>query len=99
MLKRIALTAFLSTLFAALVCGQTGVGQIQGTVTDVSRAVVPRATVFLNNVHTETRLQTISSEVGFYVFPSLVPGDYRITIAMSGMQKWEGTVTLVAGQH
>src|SRR5260370_25119710 len=99
MLKRVALLASLMTLLAALVSAKTGVGQIQGTVTDASRAVVPNATVVLENIRTDTRLQTISSDVGFYVFPSLAPGDYRITITITGMQKWEGTVTLVAGQR
>ena len=98
-MKRLALPAFLLSLFGALVQAQTGVGQIQGTVTDASHAVVPHAVVVLENIRTETRLQSTSNDVGLYVFPSLVPGDYRITITIPGMQKWEGTVTLVAGQR
>jgi len=98
-LKHVALLASSLALFAGFVCAQTGVGQIQGTVTDASGAVVPNATVVLENIRTDTRLQTTSSEVGFYVFPSLTPGDYRVTITIAGMQKWEGIVTLVAGQR
>lgn len=78
---------------------QTGVGLIQGTVTDASGAVVPHASVTLANVQTDNRFQTTTSEVGFYVFPSLVPGEYRLGIAVPGMQKWEGQATLVAGQR
>ena len=99
MLKHVALLPSAIALFAALAGAQTGVGQIQGTVADASRAVVPSAAVLLENIHTDTRLQTTSNEVGLYVFPSLVPGDYRITVTVAGMQKWEGNVTLVAGQR
>jgi hypothetical protein len=89
----------LLALFATLAGAQTGVGQIQGTVSDASRAIVPSATVVLENIRTDTRLQTTSSDVGFYIFPSLAPGEYRITVSIIGMQKWEGSVTLVAGQR
>jgi hypothetical protein len=87
------------SLAAALVRAQTGVGQIQGTVSDATGAVVPGATVALENVQTDNRFQTTTSEAGFFVFPSLVPGDYRLTVSHPGMQKWEGKATLVAGQH
>jgi hypothetical protein len=78
---------------------QTGVGQIQGTVTDASGAIVPGAAVALENRQTDTRLQTTTSEVGAFLFPSLVPGEYRLTITAPGMQKWEGDTTLVTGQR
>jgi hypothetical protein len=99
MWKRIWRTASCLGLFAALGCAQTGVGQIQGTVTDASGAVVPSAVVALENTQTDNRFQTTTSEAGFFVFPSLVPGDYRLTVTNPGMQKWEGTARLVAGQH
>ena len=35
------------SLLAAALCAQTGVGQIQGTVSDASGAVVPNASVLL----------------------------------------------------
>jgi hypothetical protein len=60
---------------------------------------VPGAVVALENKLTDNRFQTTTSQAGFFVFPSLVPGEYRLTVTMPGMQKWEGTGTLVAGQH
>src|SRR5215831_6532309 len=86
-------------LFATLLCAQTGVGQIQGTVNDASGAVVPHAAVTLENVQTDTRLQTTTTEAGTYLFPGLTPGEYRLTVTAPGMQKWSGTATLVAGQR
>src|SRR4051794_32156204 len=99
MLKRISRLGLCLGLFCALLCAQTRVGQIEGTVSDASGAVVARAAVALEKTQTDIRLQTTSSEVGFFAFPSLVPGDYRLTITLPGMQKWEGTATLVAGQR
>jgi hypothetical protein len=99
MLKLIGRMSLCLTAFAALLSAQTGVGQIQGTVNDSSGAVVPSAVVALENTRTDNRFQTTTSSVGFFVFPSLVPGEYRLTITMPGMQKWEGTATLVAGQR
>jgi len=86
-------------LFAAVLYAQTGVGQIQGVISDGSGAVVPNATVILENIQTDNRFQTITNEAGVYVFPSLTPGDYRLTVTVPGMQKWEGKATLVAGQR
>ena len=99
MIKRILQAGFCLTSFAALSCAQTGVGQIQGTVTDPSGAVVPNATIVLTNVQTDNRFQTTSSGVGFYVFPSLVPGEYSLTVTAPGMLKWDAKATLVAGQR
>src|SRR5207249_115676 len=86
-------------MFAGVLPAQTGVGQIQGTVSDASGAVVPNAAVVLENIQMNSKSQTTTNEVGFYVFPSLVPADYRLTITVPGMQKWEGKATLVAGQR
>src|SRR5437588_5123124 len=99
MLKRIAYIGLFLGCWAASLCAQTGVGQIQGTVTDPSGAIVPNAAVTLENVLTDNRFKTTTSESGFYVFPSLVPAEYRLTIVVPGMQKWEGKANLVAGQR
>ena len=86
-------------LVAGVVCAQTGVGQIQGTISDASGAVVPNASVHLENIQTDNRFQTVTNEAGLFVFPSLTPGDYRLTVSAPGMKKWEGKATLVAGQR
>src|SRR5262249_53877295 len=99
MLKLIWHFGLCLALFASLLCAQTGVGQIQGTVTDASNAGVPHASVVLENTQTDTRISTTTSEVGAYVFPALTAGEYRLTINAPGMQKWSGTTTLVAGQR
>lgn len=99
MSKRILQLSVLLGVFGSLLGAQTGVGQIQGTVSDSSGALIPGAVVILENPQTEHRIQTTTSESGFFVFPSLVSGEYRLTISAKGMQKWEGTSALVTGQR
>jgi carboxypeptidase family protein len=98
MTKRICLFVTIFILAALLVFGQTGVGQLQGTISDRSGAVVPGAMLTLEHVQTGNKFQTISSEVGFFLFPSLQPGEYRLTASVVGMDTWQGQVVLQVGQ-
>src|SRR6185503_7257675 len=77
---------------------QTGVGQIQGTVLDATGAVVPGATVEAVNVQTASSFKIVSSDVGFFLIPSLQPGDYRVTVSLTGMNSWQGELQLRVSQ-
>ena len=99
MLKKILLYTTLLVLPSVAVHAQTGVGQIQGVVADASGAVIPGAIVALSNTQTGSKFETTTSAVGFYVLPSLKPGDYKLAVTSPGLQKWEGQVTLRAGQQ
>ena len=50
---------------------QTGMGKIQGTVRDVSGAVVPGAKVSVTHIQTARSYSTATNEVGFYMFPAV----------------------------
>jgi hypothetical protein len=78
---------------------QTGVGQIQGTVRDPTGAVIPNASLALEHTPTHNQFQTTSSSAGFFTFPSLQPGPYRLEATATGMQKWQGDVVLQVGQQ
>src|SRR5262245_25055144 len=78
--------------------GQTGTGSIQGAVKDASGAVVPEAKVRIVQTQTTRQYDTVTNEVGFYLFPSVQLGPYQITVEMAGMETWKGELTLVAGQ-
>jgi hypothetical protein len=93
---RFYLPLFLLT--AALLHGQTGAGNIQGTVKDAAGAVVPNAKVMLVHVQTTRQQDSVTNETGFFLFPSQQPGQYKLTIQAAGMQPWEGELTLQVGQ-
>src|SRR5690349_18160772 len=99
MINRALLWAAMGLVLAATGYGQTGVGQIQGTVSDPTGAVIPGAAVDLDQVQTSNKFHTMTSDVGFYVFPSLPPGEYRVSVSATGMQRWEGQVQLQLGQQ
>src|SRR5260370_41878387 len=67
--------------------GQTlTTGQISGTVTDPSGAVVPRAQVTVSNTNTGIKRTTESSSDGYYLVPLLDPGTYVVNIAAKGFE-------------
>ena len=89
---------FLFLLSSVPCWGQTGAGSIQGTVKDASGAVLPGATVTITHTQTARQYTTASTEVGFYLFPSVQMGPYEITVDMPAMETWKGELTLQVGQ-
>src|SRR5437762_1847885 len=98
MLKQVLLFVTL-LVFGGAAYAQTGAAQVQGAVTDATGAVVPNAAVTLKNTQTGNQFETKTNEVGFFIFPSVQTGEYKLSVAASGLQKWEGQATLRAGQQ
>ena len=65
---------------------QTETGSVYGSVTDPSGAVVPSATVRLINVDRGTQTQLATGMGGFYSFPNVAPGRYRMEVDKSGFK-------------
>jgi hypothetical protein len=73
-------------------------GEINGTLTDPSGAVVPGATVTLKNLDTGATATTTTNGTGAYRFNFLKPGSYQISITQSGFQQVQRTVQVSVGQ-
>ncbi len=67
---------------------QASSGRISGTVRDESQSVIPNANLELTNTATGVTFRTVSNNVGFYIFPGLVPGNYELEASSPGMQKY-----------
>src|SRR4051812_24717834 len=80
---RIALLAMLSTM---PILGQGDRGQITGTVTDSSGAIVPNARVTVVQKNTNTAYKVVSSSAGVFTLPSLAGGDYQVTVEKEGFK-------------
>ncbi len=66
----------------------TSSGTVTGVVTDKTGAVVPDATVTLTDTSTqETRTKTTNA-AGQYLFVSVPPGTYNITVVKTGFSKY-----------
>lgn len=73
-------------------------GDIAGTITDPSGAVVPNATVTLKNNGTGQTQTATTNSSGAYRFSLLPPAQYTVTAAASGFQNVERAVTVAVGQ-
>ncbi|MEK7407889.1 MAG: TonB-dependent receptor [Acidobacteriota bacterium] len=83
---------------AAPLWPQTSTSSVRGTVRDQTGAVIPNAAASLANEATNITSRTTANQVGFYVFPGVLPGQYRLSIEAPGMQKFEGTLTVQVRQ-
>src|SRR5208283_1204042 len=73
-------------------------GDIAGTVTDPSHAVVAGATVELKNLGTGGTQADKTNNTGFYRFPLLKPSNYQVTVKQSGFAPAEVPAVVSVGQ-
>jgi hypothetical protein len=73
-------------------------GDIQGTVTDPSGAVIAGATVALKSLDTGATQTASTNASGAYRFSLLKPGRYTVTASETGFQKAERGVEVSVGQ-
>ena len=59
---------------------------LQGQVMDPSKAAIPNAKIDLTNIGTRVTVSTSSDSSGNYLFNSLPPGDYEISVSASGFE-------------
>ena len=83
---RIVRYATLLLLLAAVAAWAQNLGQITGSVTDPSGAVVVGAQVKITNVANQQVRNTQTNEAGAYSFPFLVPAVYDITAEQQGFK-------------
>lgn len=75
-------------LFSATATAQlAGKGQITGTVTDTTGAVIPGAQVTATNIANNIAATTTTSGSGVYTFSVLDPGIYTIAVTANGFKK------------
>ncbi len=82
---------------ACLVWAQTETGQISGTVTDPTGAVVVGANVTATGVQTGTVRNTTTSSSGTYTLANLNPEDYDVTIQSGGFSTFKQRITVTVG--
>ncbi|HXW93347.1 MAG TPA: TonB-dependent receptor [Terriglobales bacterium] len=85
--------------FCVLAPAQTTVstGSIQGTVTDLTGAVVPGAKVSITNKSTKRVIQVATTTTGTYASGALMPGNYTVRIEAKGFKTSELPLTIEVG--
>ena len=91
------LTLALILGYSVAVYGQAETGRIDGTVTDPSGAVVPKATITVRNINTGAVRTTQSGTDGNYAVSNLLPGTYAITCEAAGLAKLEKRAEVTVG--
>src|SRR5688572_4066735 len=61
-------------------------GQITGTVTDASSAILVGASVTVTNTQTNQVREAQTNTSGSYAFPTLLPGVYNVKVDLQGFQ-------------
>lgn len=78
---------FLLPLAASICFGQVATARLDGSVQDESGSVIPGARIVVVNDKTQVRAESVSGPEGNYVFPSLQPGIYSISVESKGFRK------------
>jgi Carboxypeptidase regulatory-like domain/TonB dependent receptor len=74
-------------------------GQISGTVTDVSGAVVPGAVLTAKNIATNAVRTATASSAGSYVFTNMEPATYELTSQVAGFALYRARIEVTVGGH
>ena len=83
----------------AVASAQVESGQIAGTVTDQSGAVITGATVTVKNVATGAERTTQSTSTGAYLVSGLEPASYQITVNSGSFKPFSANVEVTVGGH
>src|SRR5438128_5580421 len=81
LLVGLAIFTFVS---AAMSQAQSSAADLQGVVHDPNGAVVTKATVTTRNTATNVSREATTNDDGFYKIVNLTPGEYEITVSVSG---------------
>jgi Carboxypeptidase regulatory-like domain len=90
----LALAAFGSQAFAQSLIS----GDVAGTVTDPTGAVIPNVPVTLKSLDTDSTQTSATNGSGAYRFSLLKPGHYTVTASQAGFQKAERSIEVSVGQ-
>src|ERR1022692_849478 len=88
-IRKLAIQLFALACFSSSFIWGQFTCQIEGTVLDPSRAVVPSGTVTLLNVDTGVRATTQTNSSGQYRFPNLPAATFKVTVTAAGFQTAE----------
>jgi hypothetical protein len=81
------LSVFLLLSCSLVLRAQSTYGALTGTVVDTAGAVEPGATVTLINTGTSEKQVQKSGDTGLYSFVNLNPGNYRLSVELTGFKR------------
>jgi hypothetical protein len=98
-IRSIVCVLFGLLLVAAAAFAQVETGQIAGTVTDDSGAVVPNATVTVRYLSSNAQRATKTSPTGSYIVVGLPPGTYEVSVLSQQFKQFKSNIEVTVGGH
>jgi len=86
-------------LFVPLAFAQRDTGEVAGTITDPSGAVVANAQVTLHNTATGAERSVKTTGSGFYALNSMAPGNYDLTVVVTGFAQYKQPIVVTVGSR
>src|SRR5579875_3626686 len=85
---RIVIASLLATVALGTRAQIAGTGNIQGTVSDPSGAVLPNAVVTATETATDVKHSVNTDAKGLYTFPNINIGTYDLTVTAPGFKSY-----------
>jgi hypothetical protein len=76
-------------LACAVLTAQNPYGRITGRVHDSAEAVIPSASIHVRNLDTNVVVNLLSNEEGNYEAPDLNPGNYQVSVEITGFKRYD----------
>ncbi|MFN0105120.1 MAG: carboxypeptidase regulatory-like domain-containing protein [Bryobacteraceae bacterium] len=75
------------SLFIPISAQVLPVGTVDGSIKDSTGGALPGIDVTLSNLETNQNRTATSNSIGYYFFPAISPGRYRITVEKTGFKR------------
>ncbi len=98
-MKKLLLLCFCTLMLASFLVGQETTASLNGTITDASGAVVPKAQIVVTNPATGFTRDGVTGAAGDYNITFLAPGTYDMKVMATGFTTVEQKgITLLVGR-
>ena len=94
-----ATAAAIAVLWSGVAHAQAVSGTLLGSIADQGGLAMPGVTVTITETSTNISLTATTNDSGFYTFPSLKDGTYKVVAELSGFKKSRSRRRHRAGQH
>ncbi len=98
-LSRLILALVMVAMASSLAFAQSASSSLAGTVVDSSGGVLPGVSVTLKNLSSGVSKDDVTNSTGAFGFPSLDPGDYTLTVSLTGFKKKVENVHLLTATN